>query len=90
MRLMEVNFKLNPKKCVFTKSSLAFLSHVVNRNNLEPKKVKAMNEFLVLTIVSNVCAFLGLTSYYRSYVKGYLGCIAIPLFELTKKDTTFN
>jgi len=89
---MEVNLKLNPRKCVFTKTSLAFLSHVVDRDNihLDPKKVKAMNEFLVLTIVSNVCAFLGLTSYYRSYVKGYLGRIIIPLFELTKKDTTFN
>jgi hypothetical protein len=34
MRLMEVNLKLNPRKCVFTKISLVFLSHVVNRNDI--------------------------------------------------------
>ncbi len=55
-----------------------------------PKKIKAMNEFLVLTTVFNVCAFLGLTSSYRSYMKGCSCCIIIPSFEFTKKDTTFN
>jgi hypothetical protein len=92
MRLMEVNLKLNPRKWVFTKTSLVFLSHVVNRNGTHSykKRFKPMNEFSVFTIVFNVCPFLGLTSYYISYVKGYSGCITILLVQLTKKDTTFN
>jgi hypothetical protein len=32
MRLMEVNLKLNLRKHVFTKTNLAFLSHVMNRD----------------------------------------------------------
>jgi len=39
--------------------------------------------------VTNVHAFLKLTGYYRNYVKGYYQ-IAIPLFDLTKKDSTFR
>lgn len=31
MRLKEVNFKLNPNKCEFTNSKLAFLGHDVSR-----------------------------------------------------------
>jgi hypothetical protein len=33
LRLMEVNFKLNLGKCEFAKTSLAFLGHVVSRDN---------------------------------------------------------
>jgi hypothetical protein len=36
-------------------------------------------------IVTNVKAFLGLTRYYKNYVKGYAK-LPSPLFELTRKD----
>lgn len=39
--------------------------------------------------MTNVQAFLGLISYYRNYVKGY-SRIAIPLFNLIKKDNVFS
>jgi hypothetical protein len=56
----------------------------------DPRKVKAMNKFLILTMVTNVHNFLGLTSYYKNYVKGYSRITIPSLFELTKKDNTFN
>jgi hypothetical protein len=34
-------------------------------------KIRAMLEFLVPTLVTNVHAFLGLTGYYQNYIKGY-------------------
>ncbi len=51
-------------------------------------KIDAVWQFPVPTIVTNVRSFLGLTGYYRKYIKGY-SKVAGPLFELTKKDVVF-
>ncbi len=47
-----------------------------------------MVEFPVPRIITNIRAFLGLTRYYKNYVKGYAK-LATLLFELTKWDATF-
>ncbi len=45
------------------KTSLAFIGHVVRYDGtqLDPKKIKVVIDFLIPTIITNVCAFLGLT-----------------------------
>ncbi len=56
---------------------------------IDPLKIKAMVEFLMPTLVTNVYAFLGLNSYYQNHIKGYVK-IDVPLFELTEKDVHFQ
>ena len=51
----------------------------------EPTKVQYMVEWLVPTSVNPLWGYLGVTSYYRSFVKSY-GMIGKPLLELLKKD----
>jgi len=89
-RLREVNLKLNPSKCCFVAGSVVFLGHVVSKEGTRPNpsKVDAVRGFLAPTTVTNVRSFLGLTGYYRKYIKGY-SKLAGPLFELTKKDVVF-
>jgi hypothetical protein len=89
-RLKEVNLKLNPSKCCFAAGSIVFLGHVVSKEGtrLDPGKIDVVRRFPEPTIVTNVRSFLGLTGYYRKYIKGY-SRIAGPLFELTKKDVVF-
>jgi hypothetical protein len=89
-RLREVNLKLNPSKCCFDAGSIVFLGHVVNKEGtrLDPGKIDAVRRFPEPTTVTIVRSFLGLTGYYRKYIKGY-SRIAGPLFELTKKDVVF-
>jgi hypothetical protein len=89
-RLREVNLKLNPSKCCFAAGSVVFLGHVVSKEGTRPNpsKVDAVRGFPAPTTVTNVRSFLGLTGYYRKYIKGYSKLVG-PLFELTKKDVVF-
>jgi len=89
-RLREVNLKLNPSKCCFAAGSIVFLGHVVSKEGTrpDPGKIDVVWRFPVPTTVTNVRSFLGLTGYYRKYIKGY-SKVAGLLFELTKKDVVF-
>jgi hypothetical protein len=89
-KLRGVNLKLNPNKCSFAAKSITFLGHVVSKDGAKPDpgKIEAVLHFPQPRTVTNVKSFLGLTGYYRKYVKGYAR-LAAPLFELTRKDVDF-
>jgi hypothetical protein len=89
-KLREVNLKLNPGKCCFAAKNITFLGHVVSREGIQPDpgKVEAVLHFPTPRNVTAVRSFLGLTRYYRKYIKGYSSLVG-PLFELTRKDVVF-
>ncbi len=80
-RHREVNLKLNPSKCCFVAASVVFLGHVVSKEGtrLDPSKIDVVRGFSAPTTVVNVRSFLGLTGYYRRYIKGY-SKLAGPFF----------
>jgi hypothetical protein len=89
-KLREVNLKLNPIKCCFAAKNITFLGHVVSNEGAKPDpgKIDAVVHFPEPKTVTNIMPFLGLTGYYRNYVRGY-SWLAAPLFELTKRDVAF-
>jgi len=89
-KLREVNLKLNPNKCCFAAKSITFLGHVVSESGTkpDPSKIEAVLHFPQPRTVTNVRSFLGLTGYYRKYIRSYAQ-LAAPLFELTRKDVDF-
>jgi hypothetical protein len=89
-KLREVNMKLNPSKCCFAAKSITFLGHVVSKEGIQPDlgKIEAVSHFPTPKNVTSVRSFLGLTGYYRKYIRGYSNLTG-PLFELTRKDIVF-
>jgi hypothetical protein len=55
---------------------------------LDLGKIDAILHFPKPKMITNIRSFLGLTGYYRNYVRGY-SWLAIPLFKLTKKNVAF-
>ena len=82
-RLKEHNLKLKGTKCEFLKSHVTYLGHVVSENGIEtdPEKTEAIRTWTIPKTVKDVHAFIGVTGFYRRFVKDYAR-IARPLNDL--------
>ena len=56
---------------------------------MDPEKVNAILKWPELTNVKQVRAFLGLSNFYRHFIKDYT-IISCPMVDLTCKDIMFN
>jgi len=84
--LKKYNLKLNLAKCSFIKREIEFLGYLVSAGGITINKrhTKAISDFEYPKNVKQLQGFLGLTNYFRKFIKDY-ALKAKPLHELTKK-----
>ncbi|GMI89548.1 hypothetical protein HRI_002624100 [Hibiscus trionum] len=73
-------------KCCFGSKEVDYLGYVIAGGciSMNESKVKSISTSPVPSTVKELRSFLGLSGYYRRFVKGY-GCLARPLTDLLKK-----
>lgn len=89
--LRRVNLRVKRRKCQIGMKEVSYLGHIVNGDGVK------MNEELIKDIVrceeprnvKELQCFLGLSGYYRRFVKDY-AMIARPLHDLLKKGAQWK
>ena len=78
-------------KCEFLKDKVDYLGFEVSAEGIHasPEKVKAVLNWPRPQSVHDVRSFLGLASYYRKFIKGFLQ-LAKPMTDLTKDKVTWR
>lgn len=88
--LEEQQFLLKKSKCTFAQQQLEYLGHVISNRGVatDPKKVQAVADWPTPADIRQLRGFLGLSGYYRKFIKNY-GVLSRPLTDLLKKGVSF-
>ncbi|XP_068636094.1 uncharacterized mitochondrial protein AtMg00860-like [Aristolochia californica] len=78
---------LNHSKCDIGTSKVAYLGHVISASGVKPdyRKIQAVIDWPMPQLVTALKGFLGLTGYYRKFIREY-GQIVAPLNNLLKSN----
>lgn len=82
--------KLKKSKCEIAKQSINYLGFHISPNKIEPinSKIQAVKNLLPPHDLRSLRGFLGKINYYHKFIPNRTELLQ-PLYELTKKNTTF-
>lgn len=83
-------FYLKLSKCFFAQTEVEYLGHCISDKGVATKlsKVTAVQQWPRPANLKELRGFLGLTDYYRKFIKHY-GMISKPLSDMLKKSVPF-
>uniref|UniRef100_A0AAG5D8F6 RNA-directed DNA polymerase n=1 Tax=Anopheles atroparvus TaxID=41427 RepID=A0AAG5D8F6_ANOAO len=90
-RLSDFNLKIQLDKCEFLKRETEFLGHTITPEGIKPNpdKIAKILDWRLPTTQKEIKQFLGLTGYYRRFIRDYAK-LTKPLSKCLKKDATVN
>ncbi len=90
-RLRKAGLKVRPDKCQLFCKEVTFLGHIVSREGVkpDPSNIEKVKNWPRPQNVTGLRGWLGLTGFYRKYIKSYAK-IAQPLLHLIKKEVPFE
>lgn len=85
--LEKANMKIQTDKCEFMKKEVEFLGYIITENGIKTntKKTEAVTKLKPPKTIKELRSFLGMTGYYRKFVKDYAK-IAKPLSKLLRGE----
>lgn len=71
--LYAANMKISEEKSHFFKTTIEYLGHVITHKKItvDPAKIATIRDYEVPKTLKQLRSFLGLTSYYRKFLKDY-------------------
>ena len=90
-RIRDSKMLLNSKKCALVRKSIKYLGHIISENGIStcPEKVDAIAKMAPPKNIKGVRSFLGLSGFYRRFVKNYAKIVE-PLSRMTRKNAKFE
>ena len=90
-RLQAAGLMLKPEKCNFFQKEVLYLGHIVSEQGVtpNPEKTEKVTKWPTPTCLVELQGFLGLSNYYRHFIKGYAE-VAKPLYELSRQGKDFK
>jgi len=79
------HFVAKLSKCVFAVDTVHYLGHVISAQGIapDPDKIVAITDWPRPHSLTTLCGFLGLTGFYRRFVRGY-ATLAVALTNLLR------
>lgn len=71
--LHDAHMKISSEKSHFFNTSVEFLGHIIKngRITVDPQKTETIEKYPIPTTLKELRSFLGLTGYYRKFIKDY-------------------
>lgn len=90
-KLRNARLKIQLDKCEFFRKEVEFLGHTVNEEGVSPNqaKIEVIRKLQIPRTEKEIKRFLGMTGYYRRFIKNYAH-ITKPMTKYLKKDSILD
>ncbi|OWB76130.1 hypothetical protein B5S32_g280 [[Candida] boidinii] len=90
-KLREHKLVAKQSKCEFFYSQIRFLGYVIGESGIQtdPDKIEAVKNWTIPKTPKEAMSFIGLTGFYRRFIKSYAR-LASPIFDYMNKKCTWE